>query len=422
MNAEQLIVNYVSNLLMILEVVFIVRILSKASLKFSIKHIVVLVLYSLVFFTLRPMTNIIPSSILLISEIVCTYILVGVKSWKKLLYVLFTMALQNVLFGLLITFVLRVEDNSLVSLLADLFIFVLVISIGKILSSKSETYTFNYSTMGFIILSSLSIMSLLIVYTKYNSIIGKEGAIVVASLIIISIIATIILSYVFQKKQNENTEYYIKINQQKQFIENQERYVEQLNLNYDELRKFRHDIKSYFYSIQYLAQRKEYDKLEVYVDHLSEAVMMHTIDCSNVYIAAIINSIHEQCKLQEIEFKFDYDVSFAINIDSIDLSIFFFNLLTNAVEASVQSKTKKIHLSIRESGSDLLVVLVNTYPDSFSLSNLHSKKTSKSDKVNHGFGLGQITDILLKYNGIIEYEEEDRELRTKILFQQVLEK
>lgn len=213
MNAEQLIVNYVSNLLMILEVVFIVRILSKASLKFSIKHIVVLVLYSLVFFTLRPMTNIIPSSILLISEIVCTYILVGVKSWKNLLYVLFTMALQNVLFGLLITFVLRVEDNSLVSLLADLFIFVLVISIGKILSSKSETYTFNYSTMGFIILSSLSIMSLLIVYTKYNSIIGKEGAIVVASLIIISIIATIILSYVFQKKQNENTEYYIKINQ-----------------------------------------------------------------------------------------------------------------------------------------------------------------------------------------------------------------
>lgn len=150
--------------------------------------------------------------------------------------------------------------------------------------------------------------------------------------------------------------------------------------------------------------------------------MIHTIDCSNVYIAAIINSIHEQCKMQEIEFKFDYDVSFAINIDSIDLSIFFFNLLTNAVEASVQSKTKKIHLSIRESGSDLLVVLVNTYPDSFSLSNLHSKKTSKSDKVNHGFGLGQITDILLKYNGIIEYEEEDRELRTKILFQQVLEK
>lgn len=84
---------------------------------------------------------------------------------------------------------------------------------------------------------------------------------------------------------------------------------------------------------------------------------------------------------------------------------FFINLLDNAIEAAGGSEEKKVRLIV---GSDIRLI------NSKALGSMPKEETSKDDAVKHGFGLG----ILEKYceeKGLSAiYDDEKRQLVTKI--------
>lgn len=92
-------------------------------------------------------------------------------------------------------------------------------------------------------------------------------------------------------------------------------------------------------------------------------------------------------------------------IDDMDLYILLENLCDNAIEAAAQSNNPTIKLQISEDNGNLCIYIGNTTSDNVLKNNPHMN-TTKKDKNMHGFGIMNIRDIIDKYNGTINYEQQ----------------
>lgn len=95
----------------------------------------------------------------------------------------------------------------------------------------------------------------------------------------------------------------------------------------------------------------------------------------------------------------------------------FGNLIDNAIEAAEKSKDKKIVLEISEKGEYLSILLSNSIDESVLESNANLE-TTKTDKEYHGIGVKNIKGTVMKYDGMIQYYEENSMFFCHILFEQ----
>lgn len=89
----------------------------------------------------------------------------------------------------------------------------------------------------------------------------------------------------------------------------------------------------------------------------------------------------------------------------MDLCVIFGNALDNAIEACdrVENEERQIYVYMMYSPQELTCRISNTAkkPEHEII------KTSKSDKLNHGFGLENIKKTVEKYNGVVNIEQDE---------------
>lgn len=94
------------------------------------------------------------------------------------------------------------------------------------------------------------------------------------------------------------------------------------------------------------------------------------------------------------------------SFDTDDIICLLSNAIDNAIEAAVKCETPAISVTISEDKAYLIVMVKNTIVDSV-LKNNPCLKTTKINKKHHGLGMLTIQDIVNKYNGIFDFEEEE---------------
>ena len=82
-----------------------------------------------------------------------------------------------------------------------------------------------------------------------------------------------------------------------------------------------------------------------------------------------------------------------------------YNLCDNAIEAAGQCEKPSIKLQIAEDNASMYIDIGNTTSGNVLKNNPHMN-TTKKDKNMHGFGIMNIRDIIDKYNGTINYEQQ----------------
>ena len=92
-------------------------------------------------------------------------------------------------------------------------------------------------------------------------------------------------------------------------------------------------------------------------------------------------------------------------VDDMDLYILLENLCDNAIEAAGQCEKPSIKLQIAEDNASMYIDIGNTTSGNVLKNNPHMN-TTKKDKNMHGFGIMNIRDIIDKYNGTINYEQQ----------------
>lgn len=212
--------------------------------------------------------------------------------------------------------------------------------------------------------------------------------------VINAIIITTLVNSVIYGKYNDNLNQMLKRQVDSQLSHYEKR--EQLNT---ETRSFRHDFNNHIKCLESMMATEKYTEVRSYLQNLSGMMPSgEFLFRTGNYIAdAILTEIQEANENVKVEFKGMIPQS----IDNSDLCVILSNALDNAAEACGElsgSNTISVYGNCQQ-GIFVLIISNPTTREGYSADEM--PKTSKRDRISHGFGLSNIQRVVKKYNGAI---------------------
>lgn len=202
-----------------------------------------------------------------------------------------------------------------------------------------------------------------------------------------------------------------------------EQKYEQLKYLNQEMQILRHDWKNHLMAMRFLANDKQYDKLEEYLYDITDMASMRQamVVSGHSMIDAVINQKTELATEKNIQIDMKSDCMQGLKLAEKDIFIMLANLLDNAIEASEKVEDNPwINVNIIRNKNMLFI----------KISNAISKKpgkiferfmTDKTDKKQHGFGLLSVERIVKKYDGEFDTFYNDNRFEVSIVIYDAFE-
>lgn len=339
------------------------------------------------------------------------------KTWEHILIsitVAILLALNDVCMLTLMSRVLGVEYNELVvkdnlsRFLAVMITKITYFLVVTIIVSLKKRYPFMLHRIELLMIFSTLIISIILISLVRNIIYKfndfyNEFLIILFCLILLNIIQYYIIIYISKKNIDEKNMALMHTQ-----VEMQEKNIHNLEKQYNEITKIRHDMKNYLSCALNLAKKSDDNKeLIEYLKNLSKNKIDSVVDYVQInrrILSIIINSKIGVAKSKNINVRC-LIMSELKNISDIDIGILIANLFDNAIEACEKNKNKsEIVIKIWESGSYYCIKIVNTVETDILINN-PNLVTSKKNKKIHGIGINSVRDIVHKYNGIMNFEQ-----------------
>lgn len=186
------------------------------------------------------------------------------------------------------------------------------------------------------------------------------------------------------------------------YLNEQNKYYEYLEKRERETKKFRHDLKDHMETLSALAEKEAIDEFNKYLETINIKINSfgNAISLGNGIVEAIVNKYYFEALQNNINMKVRGVFPNSCNITAYDLCTIFSNLLSNAIEAAVDSKEKAIDLNCRYTEKKVIIVVENTFVDEGQFED-KIIQSRKKDKTHHGFGLENIGECVEKYNGVM---------------------
>lgn len=268
-------------------------------------------------------------------------------------------------------------------------------------SNKGQHRLYRYSLMySFIILLSFV---LIYVVSNSNSTIEVRRIILVPILLLIFLITNGFLLFLLKKV----------------FILN--RKHEKLSLEmikYDHLehdlkmyRQHRHDVKNHLTVMYELVQNEKYNDLKEYTKNFIQTTSnkLRQINTGSDELDVLIYNKIDLAKELKIDIDYHCQASLSLRHHSvIDIISIVSNLLDNALDANKKindPSERMISVNIHEDQLDYVFVITNAFiqtsnPNWF----LKDGFTTKTDKANHGLGIGIVNKLVDKYDGKVSID------------------
>ena len=191
----------------------------------------------------------------------------------------------------------------------------------------------------------------------------------------------------------------IRVQQQyEQNLKMELRHFDEMAVAQRQLKKFKHDFKNYVIGLGAYIDQNNVPGASEYLDSMKEkfAPGNTIIETGNPALDAMLSTKKAVANSKNIDFNTRIQIPENLNINSADLCVIFGNALDNAIEACERTKRADavIDLDITYNANVLYCKIINTSP----LPEEKKRKTSKTDKFNHGFGLENIKTALSKYH------------------------
>lgn len=185
------------------------------------------------------------------------------------------------------------------------------------------------------------------------------------------------------------------------YIETNKQHNSDLIRQQTETRRIRHDLKSGLLHISGLLQNEQYEDCAQVVDQLMGVTrnLESIVDTGHSGLDAIISDKIKSAQAQgiTIDHSINLIASNELLIDELDLSLICGNLLDNAIEATIPcDPPKSIDFQINYDSTLRVIHIVCQNPTV--LEDLNTK-TTKADKLNHGFGIENVRLLADKWQG-----------------------
>ena len=293
----------------------------------------------------------------------------------------------------------RYVSVILVQILLITFL-VLIVKLKTVLKEKDNKYMF--------IMSMIPAISVVICcFMVYRSDKSYEQNVIytfiaMAGIIIINVIS-IFLLIIEQKVYEQKTRQQVMLSAYQQ----KEKDIESILDMHRQNSKQRHDFKNVILLIKELIRDEQYNKATEMIDKYSEGYKNNNLTeivSDNIVLNYLLNRKINQCREAGIDMAC-YILGNIAGVDDMDLYILLENLCDNAIEAAGQCEKPSIKLQIAEDNASMYIDIGNTTKGNVLNNNPHMN-TTKKDKNMHGFGIVNIRDIIDKYNGNINYEQQ----------------
>ena len=182
-------------------------------------------------------------------------------------------------------------------------------------------------------------------------------------------------------------------------------YMQKEQYNYQlhqsvEIRRFKHDLTNHIGVLRELMNQKKLEEAREYIDTIWNVqnefeLKIHTGDS---FLDVIMNYYLYIVTKENIKFTVSGKVTTISYIEMFDITTLMGNVLQNAIEASKKTIVPKIRVEFIEHKTEIFISVSNSIVEKVNTNNNYLK-TSKEDKVNHGFGLKNIIATVKKYHG-----------------------
>ena len=270
---------------------------------------------------------------------------------------------------------------------------------------KMEERTRSFLKDRYIILTlSIPIITIMVCAGVLSIDADNGNNIVYTSVVIIGLVAiniiTIILLMMEQnicQKQAENAI-------QMEMLEHQKQNVDEINKVYLETKKVRHEITKVIDMTQYLIENGQQERAVNYLSEFQKEGKLYRQDniySENAIINHILNRKIEYCNNNGLSIKCMVCGELK-GVSDYDIHIILENLLDNAIEAALKAVNKRISVDIYSDEQAMVIKISNTTEENV-LKNNPEMNTTKKDNSYHGYGIKNVSELVKKNNGTIEY-------------------
>ena len=297
------------------------------------------------------------------------------------------------------------------SMISKLLLLVLVIVLKRFFSHGGvQELPWNYNVM----LLSLPTGSMFMAYHLFTISSKVEGVqyIRITFVIVIVMLITNIVIFKIYMKLSDNLELKRKNSIYQLEIDLYNTHIKERESAMMEFRQARHDLKHQIIYLLDLSEKKEYDKLEVYLKKLIDWEPLEGLviaNTENFMIDALVNYKYSFAKRNGIAFQAKLEVPTSLPFEDADLCIILGNALDNAMEAGLRGNvpTPYVDLKIKYDRGSLIMIIENSFDGKIRKNQNGKILTRKQEVENHGIGIDSISRAAEKYHGFLDIESDD---------------
>ena len=204
-----------------------------------------------------------------------------------------------------------------------------------------------------------------------------------------------------------------------QNLEKEKEFNQQREQQQKEIRKINHNLNNILIILQSHLEKEEYEEAKDYIEQNLKTHVEAYQALTHTGIAAIDGALNAHIQsIKEKGIQYDEDISKILHLGSIvpgDLALIISLALDNAKEACENIDGEKhISLKLQSKQTHVILYIENSIPEG---SHPTFHKTSKKDKIAHGFGVSSIKEMAERYHGEAKYEVEHDQVILRVVLQ-----
>lgn len=204
-----------------------------------------------------------------------------------------------------------------------------------------------------------------------------------------------------------------------QNLEKEKEFNQQREQQQKEIRKINHNLNNILIILQSHLEKEEYEEAKDYIEQNLKTHVEAYQALTHTGIAAIDGALNAHIQsIKEKGIQYDEDISKILHLGSIvpgDLALIISLALDNAKEACENIDDEKhISLKLQSKQTHVILYIENSIPEG---SHPSFHKTSKKDKIAHGFGVSSIKEMAERYHGEAKYEVKHDQVILRVVLQ-----
>lgn len=203
-----------------------------------------------------------------------------------------------------------------------------------------------------------------------------------------------------------------------EYMEVSKQYYGSLKENIREIRKIRHDMNAHLDLLWSLLEEGKTDEASAYLEDVlakTRTASFSMIDVGNEFANAVLSN--ESMKMPEdVMFVCEGKIPAEVNLKEFEMCTILANLVSNAREACerIENHKKEIYLQIKQNKGHLVIVIENPIEWEVDEGHLEGTTTKGNDK-EHGYGLQNVREIVLKHQGELNHEVREGRFVVEVL-------